>query len=243
MKLKKVYTDEFYNQISSGSLRSAKIIVPMIVELVKPKSVVDVGCGRGEFLSVFWNLGIKDILGIDGDHVDKNKLLIPKEFFLPWDLEKPLKIDRQFDLAISLEVAEHLSPTSAEIFVTTLTELAPVVLFSAAIPFQGGVRHINEQWPEYWVKLFEKKSFVPIDYLRWQIWNIQDIEVWYRQNVLLFVNKSYINKNKIFLELFERYGKVLSVVHPELYLMKVEAKNMSWRFKSRLVGLLKNFVR
>ncbi|MEM3896848.1 MAG: hypothetical protein QW763_06255, partial [Archaeoglobaceae archaeon] len=119
----------------------------------------------------------------------------------------------------------------------------PVVLFSAAIPFQGGVRHINEQWPEYWVKLFEKKSFVPIDYLRWQIWNIQDIEVWYRQNVLLFVNKSYINKNKIFLELFERYGKVLSVVHPELYLMKVEAKNMSWRFKSRLVGLLKNFVR
>ncbi len=194
---------------------------------------------EGNFFQ-FLELGIKGILSIDGDHIDKSKLLIPKECFLAANLEKPLKINKRFDLAISLEVAEHLSPTSAETFITTLTQLAPVVVFSAAIPFQGGVRHINEQWPDYWVNLFRKRNFVPIDYIRWQIWNLSDVNFWYRQNILLFVEEKYLFKNHDFLELYKRYGKVLSVVHPELYLAK--AKSKFWRFKN-FFNSLQKFIR
>ena len=63
------------------------------------------------------------------------------------DLAQPLQIDRRFDLALSLEVAEHLPPECGSEFVQTLTDLSSVILFSAAIPFQGGTDHLNEQWP------------------------------------------------------------------------------------------------
>jgi len=119
-------------------LKSAEIVVPIVLDLIKPKSVVDVGCGRGEWLYVFQRQGISDILGIDGEWVDKNKLLIPKESFLTSTLEHPLRINRTFDLVVSLEIAEHLPEKSAEMFIETLTTLGPVILFPAAIPLQGG---------------------------------------------------------------------------------------------------------
>ena len=120
-----------YNENSFGerleSLKSAKIIVPIILDLLQPRSVIDVGCGTGTFLSVFREKGIKNIFGIDGPWVNKEKLHIPKEFFQHSDLEKPVNINKKFDLAISLEVAEHLSKNSAETFVNTLTDRKSVV--------------------------------------------------------------------------------------------------------------------
>jgi len=108
------YTKEFYRIQQPGSLQAARTIVPLVAQLIKPKSVVDVGCGTGTFLSVFRENGIEDILGIDGNYVDRNMLLIPKEYFLPQDITKSFKLGRRFDLVVSLEVAEHLPAHRAE---------------------------------------------------------------------------------------------------------------------------------
>ncbi len=83
------YSEEFFKKQQVGSLLSAKEIVPLVLKFLKPKSVVDIGCGTGTWLSVFYNdYNVNDILGIDGAYVSKDYLLIPKEFFKELDLNE-----------------------------------------------------------------------------------------------------------------------------------------------------------
>ena len=140
------YSREFYIKQHLSAYRSAKEVVPHVVELLRPKCIIDVGCGVGSWLAVFREHGITDVLGVDSACLDLDLLQIPREQFLTRDLAQPLKLSRQFDLALSLEVAEHLPAECAAIFVASLVSLAPVVLFSAAVPYQGGTHHINEQY-------------------------------------------------------------------------------------------------
>ena len=117
--LKQSYTKDFFEQIRDGARQSAREIIPLILDLIKPTSVIDVGCGDGTWLSVFKEFGLKDFWGIDGDYVDKDTLQIPKEKLLVFDLTKPFHVAREFDLVVSLEVAEHLPLDSSESFVNT----------------------------------------------------------------------------------------------------------------------------
>ena len=153
------YTASFYERQTSETRWSSDVIVPLLIDLIHPQSVIDVGCGTGSWLCTFMDHGIKEVRGFDGPWLESEKLLIPKELFTRADLEKPLRVDKRADLAISFEVAEHLSPASANGFVESLTSMSDVVAFSGAIPFQGGHHHLNEQWPEYWANLFEKRGF------------------------------------------------------------------------------------
>jgi SAM-dependent methyltransferase len=113
------------------------------------RSVVDFGCGSGVWLAAWQRLVVDDVIGVDGEQA-RSSLKISAERFLAADLRKPIRLGRRFDLAQSLEVAEHLPPQSASVFVETLTTHAPLILFSAAVPGQGGEHHVNEQPPEYW---------------------------------------------------------------------------------------------
>ena len=213
------YTKEFYKNQRAGSRQSAEAIVPLVLALVKPQSVIDVGCGLGTWLSVFEELGVKDVFGIDGDHVDRRMLQIPNERFTAFDLKKPIPIDRQFDLVISLEVAEHLPEDCAKTFIHSLTGLGPVILFSAAIPFQEGTNHLNEQWPDYWANHFNEDGYVAVDCLRKKVWQDDQVEWWYAQNMLLFCQKDYLASNPLLKEEFENtHPSQLSIVHPRKYL-------------------------
>jgi SAM-dependent methyltransferase len=214
-----LYTQDFYKAQQEGSRKSAKEIIPLILELIQPQSVIDVGCGVGTWLSVFKEFGIKHCLGIDGDYIDKNMLQIPSEEFLSYDLKKPISIDKNFELVVSLEVAEHLPSECAETFIKSLTRLGEVILFSAAIPFQGGTGHLNEQWPEYWVQYFQKQGYLVVDYLRKKIWNNEKVEFWYAQNILIFVKNDCLHKYPLINEILKKNDSFqLSIVHPNLYL-------------------------
>jgi SAM-dependent methyltransferase len=219
------YTQNFYNLLQEGCQQSAGEIIPIVIELIQPQSVIDIGCGLGTWLSKFQQYNITDILGVDGDYIEPEQLEIPSDKFIPYDLKHPFTIDRKFDLVISLEVAEHLPQDCAEEFVASLTNLGSVVLFSAAIPFQGGTEHINEQWPDYWVSFFEKRDFIPIDCIRRRIWTNEKVEVWYAQNIMVFVDKKVLDLPQYDLlkkELTFSINSKLSVVHPKKYLEVVE---------------------
>jgi SAM-dependent methyltransferase len=214
-----LYTRNFFERLRGGAVQSAEVVVPIVLQLHSVRSVVDIGCGDGSWLSVFRKLGVDDILGIDGEYVDRALLQIPQDRFRPFDLAKPLCLERTFDLAVSLEVAEHLPPESASVFVESLSGAAPAVLFSAAIPYQRGDHHINEQWPDKWANLFQQHGYVPVDCVRPRVWQNDAVEHWYAQNTLLFVRKDLLDYNLSLKAEFDRtdLGQ-LSLVHPRQYL-------------------------
>ncbi len=184
------YDNNFYDENADGSLRSARAIAPLVIALTDPRSVVDFGCGIGTWLQAVIECGVDDYLGLDGDHVDRSQLRIPTERFRPMDLTCPDRLGRMFDLAVCLEVAEHLPATAAPNLVRALTEAAPVVLFSAAVPGQMGTNHVNEQWPWYWEELFARQGFVRLDPVRHRVWRNPEVEWWYRQNTVVYAHRT-----------------------------------------------------
>lgn len=213
---------------------AATEILPIVFSIFSPQSVVDVGCGIGTWLKIAKELGSQEILGIDGDYIDYKLLEISKKNFLPYDLTKEFKINKKFDLVISLEVAEHLPETSAEMFVKTLTSLGDNILFSAAIVNQDGQNHLNEQFYSYWQEKFEKYGFKFYDIIRPQIWWNKNIDWWYAQNIFL------VSKNDLsFYKLKEQC--LICGHHPTWYIGKkallnnIETGNCGIRFAIELL--------
>jgi SAM-dependent methyltransferase len=190
-RLGATYDAKFYESLDARVRDSAATVVPIVVDLLRPASVLDVGCGRGTWLSAFVRCGVTDIVGVDGPHHSPGDLEIPPDTFVGRDLTHPLDLGRRFDLASSLEVAEHLPAEFAAAFVASLVAHAPVVLFSAAIPFQGGADHVNEQWQSYWAALFADHGYVPVDAVRPRVWGDARVAYYYAQNILLYVDAQH----------------------------------------------------
>jgi SAM-dependent methyltransferase len=194
------------------------VVVPLVVELVSPRSVVDVGCGSGVWLQAFRDAGIDDVCGIDGPWVEPSRLLFPSEAFRAHDLTQPIHFERRYDLAVSLEVGEHLPPDAAAGLVASLTRAAPIVLFSAAIPGQRGAEHINEQWPDYWVELFARVGYVAVDAVRAEIWDDPNVAPCYAQNTAIYCEAAALSANPKLRAAYTRAGERFpALVHPRLF--------------------------
>jgi len=215
------YDDEWFARRTTATRRSAEAIAPFVQEIVKPRSVVDLGCGTGSWLAA---LAVEDSLGVDGEWVPRSRLEISKEQFLSHDLTRPLLLDRTFDLALSVEVGEHLPAEAAGVLVDSLARLAPVVLFSAAIPYQGGTGHVNPQWPAYWADKFRTRGYVPCDVIRPRFWSDPEVRFAHAQNLILYVRNDELSR----LGLTET--PLLPLVHPRL-LERLAARPRSLRHR------------
>lgn len=183
------YTTDFYDRIGEGSLESARVVVPLIQAMFNATSVIDFGCGTGSWLKAFEENGASDVQGLDFGEVAPEQLQIAPERFATMDLSERVDLGRRFDLAISLEVAEHLSEDAANQFVGNLVRHADIVVFSAAIPGQLGNGHINCQYPSYWAEIFSHHMYRCYDALRADIWERDEIPFWYRQNMVVFARR------------------------------------------------------
>jgi SAM-dependent methyltransferase len=185
------YNDSFYNSQIKESKNSAIKIVPIVQNLVNPKSIVDVGCGVGAWLNIWKELHPElKVKGIDTNYFSIDKLLFNVTDFVEADLSKQIPSIGKFDLAISLEVAEHLPPERAKTFIQELCTLSDTILFSAAVPGQEGTQHLNEQYLTYWVELFKNENYLCHDIIRPKIWSDDEIMFWYKQNIVIFTKKS-----------------------------------------------------
>jgi SAM-dependent methyltransferase len=215
MELKYIH-DEHTHKLSDP-----EIIVPVIMDLCKPESVIDVGCGLGTFLKVFAKYGVIDYLGIDGPWVNKSLLKknISLDHFIESDLENEIEISRKFDLAVCLEVVEHLAENASDNIVKNLTQLSDCILFSASIPGQMGQNHLNEQWPEYWQQKFAIYNYEMLDVLRPIFWNNKNLARWYKQNMFLVIKNGKSESLKALKHFSDNL--ILSFVHPEYYSLRV----------------------
>jgi SAM-dependent methyltransferase len=211
------YSKVFYAWQRHGSWNSAKRILPIVFEAVQPKSVVDVGCGVGTWLDVARTLGVTDAVGYEGAWVKALEPAYPGLDIRAADLEQPLRGDRQFDLAMSMEVAEHLTPKRADSFVADLVALAPHVLFSAAVPGQGGNNHINEQWQSYWADKFAAHGYGPRDIIRPAVWNDRRVAYWYRQNAVLYSKGFRTDRGQGFDQVHPEHTAWYRLLHRKLF--------------------------
>jgi SAM-dependent methyltransferase len=212
------YDANFYDSSATELGRtSAATVADAVLGFVSPKSMVDFGCGNGAWTRAFADRGL-EYLGLDGEWVDPAWLDIPADHFQSRDLTLGVPLEQTFDLAISVEVAEHLPESSADGFVTALTAAAPVVLFSAAVPYQGGTGHINEQWPSYWRAKFEAAGYVAVDVLRRPLWDNEEVAYYYRQNISFYVRKSELSSYPKLAAANEYLqGSLPDLIHPEIW--------------------------
>ncbi|MES2597872.1 MAG: methyltransferase domain-containing protein [Verrucomicrobiota bacterium] len=212
--------------------RSAEVIVPLVLRLIRAQSVVDFGCGLGDWLRVFSERGCSEVVGLDGPWVPADHLQIPKDAFRVMQLaESSPSLGRRFDLACSLEVAEHVPPDAGERLVKALTEAADVVLFSAAIPHQGGYMHVNEQYQSHWIDQFGKLGYAAHDLIRPQIWMDERCCWWYQQNILLFATPAAAERNGLATRPF-----IADMVHPVMNERANDPRNWSGRMMLKMLG-------
>jgi hypothetical protein len=198
-----VYDSAFQTMASVGSAHAAQRIVSAMLSILPVRSVIDFGCARGAWLRQWRAHGARDIVGVDGDYVDRTKLEFDPARFVTHDLAAPFNHGRRFDLAQSLEVAEHLPCSRARSFVADLAAHAPAVLFSAAQPGQGGEHHINEQPAEYWRRLFREHDYIAIDCLRPLLARESGVPAWYRYNLILYVHCGALDRISPFARQFQ----------------------------------------
>tara|TARA_B100001093_G_C26824485_1_gene1013377 strand:- start:1332 stop:2102 length:771 start_codon:yes stop_codon:yes gene_type:complete len=241
-RLKEFYDHNFYHKVNHMSLESAEIYAKYLTYYYKPTSVLDLGCGTGAWLKAFKDCGSKQLKGMDGDWIKKDDLLDSEVAFDPINLNELELSEEKFDLAMSLEVAEHLEESSANNFVDYLTNSSDIVLFGSAYENQGGTNHINEQKHSYWAKKFVNKGFLPFDFFREKFWDDSKVGFWYRQNIFLYI-KDGSEPHSLFSE--QGFSPITNIffmdcVHPELYQAKC-AEGIS--FTTHLNGIVPSFIR
>jgi SAM-dependent methyltransferase len=182
-------------------------------------SVADVGCGGGNWLYAARALGATRLAGFDLVPVPDEALSIDRELITIVDLTRPMQDQERYDLAISTEVAEHVGGEHADAFLKNLCGFSDIVLFSAALPYQGGIHHVNEQWVEYWNRKFRVLDFVCFDIFREAFWNDARIPYFYRQNCLLYVRTRWVAALQA--RGLQPSVEPRSLVHPELLLQAV----------------------
>jgi cyclopropane fatty-acyl-phospholipid synthase-like methyltransferase len=239
MSKKNYYDEKFYTYNVGGSYRSAEKILRHLNDYITKKSefnsIVDFGCGRGTWLKAALELGVQKAVGYDGDW-NKDKIIDDRIIFNSCDLRTIEPSGETFDIAISLEVAEHLPKSSMHQIVNFLTSSSDVVIFGAAFPLQGGTDHINEQFPESWYQIFDHFGYCVVDLFRERFWDDEDIESCYRQNTFLYIRKnSDIYNSGLFKPMSNT--SFMNCMHPDIYLRRSGRQiftDFSYSFKQLL---------
>lgn len=226
------YGNDFIACQQFGSLPSARTVVPIVLTHLKPLTILDVGCGAGAWVAAYDEAGASYVIGVDGDHIRPEQLLFDAARFRVADVASRFRLERTFDLVQCLEVAEHVPPSASETLVDNLVAHAPVVVFSAAPPGQGGENHINERPYGYWRDLFEARSYALFDFLRPRIRFHAHVERCYRYNLLVYVRHDAIDS-----------------LEPSVAATRVDAQAavpdiapVGWRMRRRMLSVLPSSV-
>jgi SAM-dependent methyltransferase len=207
------YSEKYYRKHEDGAIRSAKNILSFLYDNLKFDTIVDFGCGTGCWASVAKKLFNTQILGIDFHNC--TNLLLDESEYMYADLTKPLSLGYNFDLVISLEVAEHIEELNINVFLDNLCSAGKRILFSAALPEQGGTNHVNEKLLSYWVKQFARRGYYALDVIRPYFWNCEEVDIWYRNNSILLAEEAIFHET---VNIFEKYPPITDIIHPQMLL-------------------------
>lgn len=188
-----MYSKNYYSRHANGSLNSANRILSLLSEFIHPNSVADIGCGTGTWGFTAEKIWGAQIFAFDRHRYDDCDMYISAEKYFQCDLRQKTRLGR-YDLAICVEVIEHIDQNYEDIVIDNLCACSDTLLFSGALPFQGGTGHINERPFSYWLEKFNMRGYTMIQDIRWSIWDQSDIEIWYRNNIMFLMKTTTKNK-------------------------------------------------
>lgn len=185
-----IYSEDYYAKMARPAKRhDAESVINTLVGMYSPSSVIDFGCGVGLYLSFFQQKGIT-VQGVEGATKALNYSKIDKNLIEIHDLQKPYEPTEFYDLALCIEVAEHLPEEAADTLVDSLCKSTNTIFFTAATPGQGGTHHINEQPRQYWIEKFRDNNYKldkkDMELIRKQV-NIKETN-WVLENMFVFKN-------------------------------------------------------
>lgn len=242
--MKSIYDQSFYDQQMYRSKEAADLMLGYLFDHIGvPESMIDIGCGAGGYLQAAETHGVAQLRGVEGEWISRISTLVPQELIMKVDLAtetglRTISNSGRYELAICLEVAEHLPSSSAKSLISTMSALADIVLFGAAIPGQGGRNHINEQYQSYWVNLFKDEGFDAFDIIRPHFWNCERISEDKRQNPILFIRKTADAHRQLLNS--DRRDLMADIVHPIVFDRVLKQLN---ELRSSPSGLIKNLIK
>ena len=183
------YDAAFYEDAYRVSYTSARRYLRQLWPYYGFASVVDVGAGAGPWSHAATECAA-EVVSIDGEWVKAIHKPCDRLHYLYQDLNAPLDCAQRFDLALCVEVAEHLEPARSLGLINDICQLAPVVVFGAALPRQGGSGHINCRPHSFWIDLFRRNHFTAYDLFRPAFWYDGQVGPWYAQNTYLFASEA-----------------------------------------------------
>lgn len=185
-------------------------IVESIISAYNPKRIIDFGCGTGDLAKAFASQGVV-VEAIDGysnpDFSNYNNIRFTKVDLNDIEATNAYlkQFDIKFDLAISIEVAEHLNPDISLSFINWLTTSADVIIFSAAVHSQDGDGHINCRSRSDWYNMLKHNSFIIADTLRQHFKLNHNLGLWHKLNIIDYLHKDSAFAKKIVInDLVER---------------------------------------
>jgi hypothetical protein len=188
------YADEFWDFHAGGDWDG---FAGLVLELCSPRSLVDVGCGDGKLLKALHRRApALPLLGIDSSLHGLTRAAGVDVEVHDLSSARPRRLDclrrriDAFDVAVSLETAEHLPPWSARSFVKSLAR-PRMVVFSVAQPDQGGTLHLNERPLSYWRARFDARGYAvaPVDAAFRERLSRLDLPWWYGANIQVFARR------------------------------------------------------
>jgi SAM-dependent methyltransferase len=218
------YDKKLLDQDAQGSLNSARIFLQFLFKYWCPESAIDFGCGLGTWLCACKELGVKRLVGLDGDWVTTEQLIDRAIEFRAINFYQEISHTEAFDLAISLEVVEHLPPEIADRFINSLTQSANAVVFSAAFIGQPGAGHINTRPHSYWAQKFISSGYLLFDIFRPEFWSDNRVAPWYRQNTFVYARADHPLYDALIAggHRAQRDTRFVDCIHPWLYLWILE---------------------
>ena len=205
-----------HREFLSHNRYAAAIVFNILDRFLTIDSILDLGCGIGVWMQAALAKPGRTVLGVDLETFAPEDLVAPSETIVNTAIDRPVELHRRFDLTLCLETAEHIQPERATEVVSNCVRHSDIILFSAAIPGQGGLHHINEQPPEYWQCLFDQAGYDVVDIIRPLIWCDPEIPLWYRQNMLLFVNRKAASTLELLRAEAAKIPIPLQRAHPDL---------------------------
>jgi len=206
---------DFSNAVQfPAHLVEARRVLAVLLDLIEfPRSVVDLGGNTGAWCKAFKEAGATRVLCIDHPGVRSDRMMIEENEFMPCDLRAALPEPVPCDMALCLEVLEHLPAAAGEAALDFLTQSAPLVLFSAGVPGQPGWEHINSRPPSYWKDAFQRRGFERFDIIRPRILGDTSLPFWYRQNIFLFAGREGLSRLRVRHLAFEEIPDDFELLH------------------------------